>query len=108
MTRLDLPSYGAPAEEGAGAAATVPTLWIVLGPLGQSITAGHTLAGTAAQVLPAPYGVGAEVAALCTACRRGASRCSGRRWPALLGAWVVVAARTVHGVVDGHLLRAPA
>lgn len=75
---------------------------------GLSLFAGHTLAGTAAQVLPAPYGVGAEVAALCTACQRGASRCSGRRWPALLGAWVVVAARTVHGVVDGHLLRAPA
>ena len=30
-----------------GAAAAVPTLWIVLGPLGQSITAAHTLGATA-------------------------------------------------------------
>ena len=39
-----------------GAAAAVPTLWIVLGPVGQSITASHTLADTAAASLPAPYG----------------------------------------------------
>ena len=39
-----------------GAAAAVPTLWIVLGPLGQSITAAHTLAVTAPTSLPAPYG----------------------------------------------------
>ncbi|WP_300406206.1 TDT family transporter [Nocardioides sp.] len=39
-----------------GAAAAVPTLWIVLGPLGQSITASHTLAATAPASLPAPYG----------------------------------------------------
>lgn len=39
-----------------GAAAAVPTLWIVLGPLGQSITAAHTLGATATGVLPAPYG----------------------------------------------------
>lgn len=39
-----------------GAAAAVPTLWIVLGPLGQSITASHTLGATATSVLPAPYG----------------------------------------------------
>ena len=39
-----------------GAAAAVPTLWIVLGPLGQSITASHTLAVTAPASLPAPYG----------------------------------------------------
>ncbi len=39
-----------------GAAAAVPTLWIVLGPLGQSITASHTLAVTAPLSLPAPYG----------------------------------------------------
>ncbi len=30
---------------GAGAARTAPTLWIVLGPLGQSVTAVHLLAG---------------------------------------------------------------
>ena len=44
----------------AGASAAVPTLWIVLGPLGQSITAAHTLGGTAPKVLPAPYGVAME------------------------------------------------
>ncbi len=43
-----------------GPAAAVPTLWIVLGPLGQSITASHTLGATAAQVLPAPYGTAFE------------------------------------------------
>jgi len=37
----------------------VPTLWIVLGPLGQSITAAHAL-GTATTVLPAPYGTACE------------------------------------------------
>ncbi len=39
-----------------GSAAAVPTLWIVLGPLGQSITAGQHLGASAVQVLPAPYG----------------------------------------------------
>ncbi|MFC7486891.1 TDT family transporter [Knoellia sp. CPCC 206453] len=39
-----------------GAAAAVPTLWIVLGPLGQSVTAAHTLGVAAATVLPEPYG----------------------------------------------------
>ncbi|MBA8795939.1 C4-dicarboxylate transporter/malic acid transport protein [Friedmanniella endophytica] len=39
-----------------GAAAAVPTLWIVLGPLGQSITAAHVLGVQAPAVLPAPYG----------------------------------------------------
>lgn len=39
-----------------GPAATVPTLWIVLGWLGQSITAANQLGGTAGLVLPAPYG----------------------------------------------------
>jgi C4-dicarboxylate transporter/malic acid transport protein len=39
-----------------GAAAAVPTLWIVLGPLGQSVTAARALATTAEDSLPAPYG----------------------------------------------------
>ncbi|GGF56132.1 C4-dicarboxylate ABC transporter [Marmoricola endophyticus] len=39
-----------------GAAAAVPTLWIVLGPLGQSITAAHNLGQSAPGILPAPYG----------------------------------------------------
>ena len=33
----------------------VPTLWIVLGPLGQSITAANLLGGVARLALPAPY-----------------------------------------------------
>ncbi len=33
----------------------VPTLWIVLGPLGQSITAANLLGGVAHHALPAPY-----------------------------------------------------
>jgi tellurite resistance protein TehA-like permease len=38
-----------------GDARMVPTLWIVLGPLGQSITAANLLGGVAYQALPAPY-----------------------------------------------------
>ncbi|MCX4469477.1 C4-dicarboxylate transporter/malic acid transport protein [Micromonospora sp. MW-13] len=38
-----------------GPARMVPTLWIVLGPLGQSITAANLLGGVAAQALPGPY-----------------------------------------------------
>ncbi|SNY64992.1 TDT family transporter [Paractinoplanes atraurantiacus] len=37
-----------------GPARMVPTLWIVLGPLGQSITAANLLGGAAAHVLPPP------------------------------------------------------
>ena len=44
------------AQHKVGAAAAVPTLFIVLGPLGQSITATHNLGVTAPTVLPAPYG----------------------------------------------------
>ena len=39
-----------------GPAAMVPTLWIVLGPLGQSITAASLLGAAARLVLPSPYG----------------------------------------------------
>ncbi len=56
--------WGRLVRHGAGAAAAVPTLWIVLGPLGQSITASHTLGGTASQVLPAPYGAAFEAMGL--------------------------------------------
>jgi tellurite resistance protein TehA-like permease len=42
----------------------VPTLWIVLGPLGQSVTAAGNLGTQAAHVLPAPYAAGAAVFAL--------------------------------------------
>src|SRR5436305_1453786 len=43
-----------------GAAVSVPTVWIVLGPLGQSITAVNLLAGDAAGVLPPPFGQAAS------------------------------------------------
>jgi tellurite resistance protein TehA-like permease len=46
------------------AAAMVPTMWIVLGPLGQSVTAAGNLAGVAGQALPRPYSTGADVFAL--------------------------------------------
>jgi len=43
------------AVHGTGPARMVPTLWIVLGPLGQSVTAANLLGGVAHQALPAPY-----------------------------------------------------
>ncbi|MBC3841428.1 TDT family transporter [Streptacidiphilus sp. 4-A2] len=43
------------ALHGTGPARMVPTLWIVLGPLGQSVTAAGLLGGVAHQALPAPY-----------------------------------------------------
>ena len=49
------------AHHGLGAAAAVPTVWIVLGPLGQSVTASHTLGGTAASTLSPAYARGFEV-----------------------------------------------
>jgi tellurite resistance protein TehA-like permease len=51
-------------QHKVGPAAMAPTLWIVLGPLGQSVTAASNLGKEAAHVLPAPYGTGATVAAL--------------------------------------------
>lgn len=48
--------WGRLVRHGVGAAAAVPTLWIVLGPLGQSITAAYTLGVTAPHVLSRPYG----------------------------------------------------
>jgi C4-dicarboxylate transporter/malic acid transport protein len=44
------------ARHSVGPAAMVPTLWIVLGPLGQSITAAGLLGGAARLALPSPYG----------------------------------------------------
>jgi C4-dicarboxylate transporter/malic acid transport protein len=43
------------AQHKVGPAAMVPTLWIVLGPLGQSITAANLLGGAAHEAIPAPY-----------------------------------------------------
>jgi C4-dicarboxylate transporter/malic acid transport protein len=51
-------------QHKVGAAVMAPTLWIVLGPLGQSVTAASNLAKAAGPVLPAPYATGAAVAAL--------------------------------------------
>jgi C4-dicarboxylate transporter/malic acid transport protein len=47
-------------QHKTGAAASVPTVWIVLGPLGQSITAANLLGGDAIGVLPAPLDQGAS------------------------------------------------
>ncbi|MGA5299142.1 TDT family transporter [Nucisporomicrobium flavum] len=47
-----------------GAARTVPTLWIVLGPIGQSVTAFHLLGRAAQGVLPEPYATGAQMLAV--------------------------------------------
>ncbi|WP_409467207.1 TDT family transporter [Streptomyces sp. HC307] len=44
-----------------GPAAMVPTLWIVLGPLGQSVTAANALGSVAHLALPEPYAAGAQV-----------------------------------------------
>ncbi|MFG2997588.1 TDT family transporter [Streptomyces sp. NPDC048340] len=46
------------------AAGSVPTLWIVLGPLGQSVTAAGLLANAAPSALPGPYAQGMQVFAL--------------------------------------------
>ncbi len=48
--------WGRLLRHGVGAAGAVPTLWIVLGPLGQSITAAHHLGQVAPDVLADPYG----------------------------------------------------
>jgi tellurite resistance protein TehA-like permease len=45
-------------------AETIPAMWIVLGPLGQSVTAAGSLAGVTALALPRPYPSGAAVFAL--------------------------------------------
>jgi C4-dicarboxylate transporter/malic acid transport protein len=43
-----------------GDARMVPTLWIVLGPLGQSVTAANQLGGVAHEAMPAPYAGGLQ------------------------------------------------
>jgi tellurite resistance protein TehA-like permease len=48
--------WGRLAYHGTGPAKLVPTLWIVLGPLGQSITAANLLGAAAQGVIPRPYG----------------------------------------------------
>lgn len=51
-------------RHGVGAAGAVPTLWIVLGPVGQSITAAHHLGAVAPDVLGRPYGTAFRALAL--------------------------------------------
>ncbi|MGY4719146.1 TDT family transporter [Naumannella huperziae] len=46
--------WGSLLHNGVGPTAMVPTLWIVLGPLGQSITAAGTLGRAAGGAVPAP------------------------------------------------------
>ncbi len=56
--------WGRLAYNGVGPARTVPTVWIVLGPLGQSITAISLLANAAPSVLPQPYASALQATAL--------------------------------------------
>ncbi|WP_353650024.1 TDT family transporter [Nakamurella sp. A5-74] len=49
------------ARHRVGPAGMVPTLWIVLGPIGQSITAANLLGGNAHLAVPAPWSTGLEV-----------------------------------------------
>ncbi|WP_254190261.1 TDT family transporter [Nocardia noduli] len=48
-------------RHGAPRGAMTPTLWLVLGPLGQSVTAAGLLADAAPLALPAPYAQGLSV-----------------------------------------------
>lgn len=139
-------------------AAMVPTSWIVLGPLGQSVTAAGNLAKVAGLTLHGPYAAGADVFALlygvpawgfamawlaiaasltlraareglpfgltwwsftfpvgtCVtgtiglAARSGADVLrygSAALFLLLLAAWLIVAARTLHGSAQGRLFR---
>lgn len=51
-------------RHGVGAAGAVPTLWIVLGPVGQSITAAHHLGAVTPDVLGRPHGAAFQAFAL--------------------------------------------
>lgn len=52
------------ARHKPGPVGMVPTLWIVLGPLGQSITAACLLGANAQLVVPAPWSTALEISAL--------------------------------------------
>jgi tellurite resistance protein TehA-like permease len=115
-----------------GPAVMVPTLWIVLGPLGQSVTATGNLGNQAATVLRAPYAaitvrtirrrlpftltwwsftfpVGTCVTGTIALAAR--SDAVALRWATvplyllLLGAWLVVAVNTARGSATGRLFR---
>jgi|ERR1035438_3117667 tellurite resistance protein TehA-like permease len=64
----------------AGPAAMVPTLWIVLGPLGQSITAVNLLGGVAYLALPHPTAPRSRRSASSMASRCAASPRCGQAW----------------------------
>jgi tellurite resistance protein TehA-like permease len=141
-----------------GPARLVPTLWIVLGPLGQSIAGANLLGGVSQLAMPHPYAVGAQVfgvlfgvptfgfamlwlvlamAITLRAIRAGLpfaltwwsfifpfgafvtgvtaladhthavvlAVVATALYVGLVAAWLVVAARTAHGVVRGHLFQ---
>lgn len=69
------------AHFGTSGTARVPTLWIVLGPLGQSITAAGLLGTNAALAVDPQLANGMEASRSCSECRSGDSRCCGSRWP---------------------------
>lgn len=76
-----------------GEAAATPTVWLVLGPLGQTVTAAELLGEAGAGVLPAQYGDGLQVAALAVGLPL---------WGfALL--WLAIAAMLTADVARGHL-----
>ena len=56
--------WGKLARHGVGPAAAVPTLWIVLGVLGQSITAANNLGTQAHLAVPAPFSTGFQAMGL--------------------------------------------
>jgi C4-dicarboxylate transporter/malic acid transport protein len=56
--------WGRLARHGIGPAAAVPTLWIVLGPLGQAVTAANNLGTQADLALPEPYATAFRAAGL--------------------------------------------
>lgn len=70
---------------GTSGTARVPTLWIVLGPLGQGITAAGLLGAHAAGAVPSELASAMNV------------------FVALLGTWTPVAIRTARGSVGGSL-----
>ena len=53
--------WGQLVRHGTGPARLVPTLWIVLGPLGQSVTAANLLGAVARDAIPAPYATALRV-----------------------------------------------
>lgn len=143
-----------------GPAVMVPTLFIVLGPLGQSVTAANTLGAVAPQAVSEPYASAFEAFAVLYGvpvlgfallwlglaialtwrthrvdlpfamtwwgftfpvgtCVTGASALAHHTgsdvftalaaalYALLVGAWLVVAARTARGCLSGHLFRTP-